>query len=186
MQGRKSCHVQQDQLVCQSSNVSTNHRPPTQRGRSLKWTSRIPVHLPAHQNQPGRRLATPSYLRKVAGSTSTWSPRWDLPFQAHDITWQIKSLSCERDAPLKSHDEVTMSWPHLRWRDFHPPSVLPLPQLLFSRGSLVDLLIRSNVSRYTEFKNVTRILTYRHGNLQQVCWPAFRSSFYGCWANVSP
>ncbi|XP_011482131.1 rab proteins geranylgeranyltransferase component A 1 isoform X1 [Oryzias latipes] len=41
-------------------------------------------------------------------------------------------------------------------------------KLLFSRGSLVDLLIRSNVSRYTEFKNVTRILTYRHGNLQQV------------------
>uniref|UniRef100_A0A3P9M8T4 Rab proteins geranylgeranyltransferase component A n=1 Tax=Oryzias latipes TaxID=8090 RepID=A0A3P9M8T4_ORYLA len=41
-------------------------------------------------------------------------------------------------------------------------------KLLFSRGSLVDLLIRSNVSRYTEFKNVTRILTYHHGNLQQV------------------
>uniref|UniRef100_A0A3B3DAD5 Rab proteins geranylgeranyltransferase component A n=1 Tax=Oryzias melastigma TaxID=30732 RepID=A0A3B3DAD5_ORYME len=41
-------------------------------------------------------------------------------------------------------------------------------KLLFSRGSLVDLLIRSNVSRYTEFKNVTRILTYRHGNLEQV------------------
>ncbi|KAM4726157.1 rab proteins geranylgeranyltransferase component A 1 [Anableps anableps] len=41
-------------------------------------------------------------------------------------------------------------------------------KLLFSRGSLVDLLIKSNVSRYAEFKNVTRILTYRHGNIQQV------------------
>ncbi|XP_008400051.1 rab proteins geranylgeranyltransferase component A 1 [Poecilia reticulata] len=41
-------------------------------------------------------------------------------------------------------------------------------KILFSRGSLVDLLIKSNVSRYAEFKNVTRILTYRHGNIEQV------------------
>ncbi|XP_054482849.1 rab proteins geranylgeranyltransferase component A 1-like, partial [Anoplopoma fimbria] len=40
--------------------------------------------------------------------------------------------------------------------------------LLFSRGSLVDLLIKSNVSRYAEFKNVTRILTYRNGAVEQV------------------
>ncbi|XP_041864824.1 rab proteins geranylgeranyltransferase component A 1 isoform X2 [Melanotaenia boesemani] len=41
-------------------------------------------------------------------------------------------------------------------------------KLMFSRGSLVDLLIKSNVSRYAEFKNVSRILTYRHGNVEQV------------------
>ncbi|KAG7237504.1 hypothetical protein INR49_032253 [Caranx melampygus] len=41
-------------------------------------------------------------------------------------------------------------------------------KLLYSRGPLVDLLIKSNVSRYAEFKNVTRILTYRHGNVEQV------------------
>lgn len=41
-------------------------------------------------------------------------------------------------------------------------------QLMFSRGSLVDLLIKSNVSRYAEFKNVTRILTYREGKVEQV------------------
>lgn len=39
---------------------------------------------------------------------------------------------------------------------------------MFSRGSLVDLLIKSNVSRYAEFKNVTRILTYREGKVEQV------------------
>lgn len=39
---------------------------------------------------------------------------------------------------------------------------------MYSRGSLVDLLIKSNVSRYAEFKNVTRILTYRHGSVEQV------------------
>lgn len=41
-------------------------------------------------------------------------------------------------------------------------------KLMFSRGSLVDLLIKSNVSRYAEFKNVTRILTYRQGKVEQV------------------
>lgn len=39
---------------------------------------------------------------------------------------------------------------------------------MYSRGSLVDLLIKSNVSRYAEFKNVTRILTYRQGRVEQV------------------
>ncbi|XP_066571017.1 rab proteins geranylgeranyltransferase component A 1 isoform X2 [Amia ocellicauda] len=41
-------------------------------------------------------------------------------------------------------------------------------KLLYSRGALVDLLIKSNVSRYAEFKNVTRILTYQNGKVQQV------------------
>ncbi|XP_053702914.1 rab proteins geranylgeranyltransferase component A 1 [Synchiropus splendidus] len=41
-------------------------------------------------------------------------------------------------------------------------------KLMYSRGALVDLLIKSNVSRYAEFKNVTRILTYRNGSVEQV------------------
>uniref|UniRef100_A0A673BSX5 Rab proteins geranylgeranyltransferase component A n=1 Tax=Sphaeramia orbicularis TaxID=375764 RepID=A0A673BSX5_9TELE len=41
-------------------------------------------------------------------------------------------------------------------------------KLMYSRGSLVDLLIKSNVSRYAEFKNVSRILTYRQGKVEQV------------------
>ncbi|KAG7273465.1 hypothetical protein CRUP_032713 [Coryphaenoides rupestris] len=41
-------------------------------------------------------------------------------------------------------------------------------KLLYSRGSLINLLIKSNVSRYAEFKNVTRVLTCHHGNIQQV------------------
>uniref|UniRef100_A0A3P8WYU8 Rab proteins geranylgeranyltransferase component A n=1 Tax=Cynoglossus semilaevis TaxID=244447 RepID=A0A3P8WYU8_CYNSE len=44
-----------------------------------------------------------------------------------------------------------------------------LRQLMFSRGSLVDLLIKSNVSRYAEFKNVSRVLTCRERRVQQVC-----------------
>ncbi len=53
-----------------------------------------------------------------------------------------------------------------------------LLQLMYSRGSLVDLLIKSNVSRYAEFKNVTRILTYRDGKVEQVC--TTHLSIYTC------
>lgn len=49
-------------------------------------------------------------------------------------------------------------------------------KLLYSRGSLIDLLIKSNVSRYAEFKNVTRILTCHHGNIEQV--PCSRSDVF--------
>ncbi|OCT67615.1 hypothetical protein XELAEV_18038916mg, partial [Xenopus laevis] len=41
-------------------------------------------------------------------------------------------------------------------------------KFLYSRGLLIELLIKSNVSRYTEFKNVTRILTYHDGKIEQV------------------
>ncbi|XP_020848585.1 rab proteins geranylgeranyltransferase component A 1-like [Phascolarctos cinereus] len=41
-------------------------------------------------------------------------------------------------------------------------------KLLYSRGLLIDLLIKSNVSRYAEFKNVTRILGYQEGSVLQV------------------
>ncbi|XP_030064890.1 rab proteins geranylgeranyltransferase component A 1 isoform X1 [Microcaecilia unicolor] len=41
-------------------------------------------------------------------------------------------------------------------------------KFLYSRGSLIDLLIKSNVSRYAEFKNVTRILTFQNGKVEQV------------------
>uniref|UniRef100_A0A8D0BNK0 Rab proteins geranylgeranyltransferase component A n=1 Tax=Salvator merianae TaxID=96440 RepID=A0A8D0BNK0_SALMN len=43
-----------------------------------------------------------------------------------------------------------------------------ISKLLYSRGLLIDLLIKSNVSRYAEFKNVTRILAFREGKVEQV------------------
>ncbi|KAL2770636.1 rab proteins geranylgeranyltransferase component A 2 [Daubentonia madagascariensis] len=41
-------------------------------------------------------------------------------------------------------------------------------KLLYSQGLLIDLLIKSNVSRYAEFKNVTRILAFWEGKVEQV------------------
>jgi len=40
------------------------------------------------------------------------------------------------------------------------------PHLLFSRGPMVELLIKSNISRYTEFKSISRILTELNGKLE--------------------
>merc|ERR1712126_532105 len=50
------------------------------------------------------------------------------------------------------------------------------PRLLFSRGDMVELLISSNISRYTEFKSVTRVMTMLDGNLEQV--PSSRSDVF--------
>ena len=50
------------------------------------------------------------------------------------------------------------------------------PRLLYSRGSMVDLLIQSNISRYTEFKSVTRVLTVLNGMLEHV--PSSRADVF--------
>ncbi|KAF8795737.1 Rab proteins geranylgeranyltransferase component like protein [Argiope bruennichi] len=42
------------------------------------------------------------------------------------------------------------------------------PKIMFSKGSLVELLISSNIARYSEFQCVTRVLTYINGQIQQV------------------
>ncbi|CAG2061863.1 unnamed protein product, partial [Timema podura] len=42
------------------------------------------------------------------------------------------------------------------------------PKLLFARGSLVELLISSNIARYAEFRSVTRVLTWLEDRLELV------------------
>lgn len=38
------------------------------------------------------------------------------------------------------------------------------PKLLYSRGPIVELLISSNIARYVEFKCISRVLTWREGD----------------------
>jgi len=56
------------------------------------------------------------------------------------------------------------------------------PRLLFSRGAMVELLISSNISRYTEFKAVTRVLTKSTGAAgdggQLQCVPTTKSDIF--------
>ncbi|KAL7979411.1 hypothetical protein Chor_004569, partial [Crotalus horridus] len=51
-----------------------------------------------------------------------------------------------------------------------------ISKLLYSRGLLIDLLIKSNVSRYAEFKNVTRILMLKDGRVEEV--PCSRADIF--------
>ncbi|KAK7865799.1 hypothetical protein R5R35_001264 [Gryllus longicercus] len=56
------------------------------------------------------------------------------------------------------------------------------PKLLFARGSLVELLISSNIARYAEFRSVTRVLTWINGRLEPV--PCSRADVFST-QNVS-
>merc|ERR1712012_168190 len=57
-----------------------------------------------------------------------------------------------------------------------------VPRLLFARGEMVELLISSNISRYTEFKAVTRVLTMLNGSLEQV--PSSRADVFNTKHNI--
>ncbi|KAI0219006.1 Rab proteins geranylgeranyltransferase component A 1 [Lamellibrachia satsuma] len=52
-----------------------------------------------------------------------------------------------------------------QWRKF---SIDLMPKVLYCRGSMVELLIKSDIAKYCEFKSVTRVLTLLNGKLQQV------------------
>ncbi|NWT00259.1 RAE2 geranylgeranyltransferase, partial [Mionectes macconnelli] len=69
------------------------------------------------------------------------------------------------ETPAKEPKKITYSQIVREGRRFNIDLV---SKLLFSRGLLIDLLIKSNVSRYAEFKNATRILAFREGKVEQV------------------
>ncbi|XP_048214029.1 rab proteins geranylgeranyltransferase component A 2 [Perognathus longimembris pacificus] len=81
-----------------------------------------------------------------------------------------KSENKPSDKPQDNADKQKrnkITYPHMvkEGRKFNIDLV---SKLLYSQGSLIDLLIKSNVSRYAEFKNVTRILAFREGKVEQV------------------
>ena len=58
-----------------------------------------------------------------------------------------------------------------------------IDRLLYSRGSMVELLISSNISRYAEFKACSRVLTVKDGKLEHV--PSSRYTFVALWQRGS-
>uniref|UniRef100_A0A8C1S4L4 Rab proteins geranylgeranyltransferase component A n=1 Tax=Cyprinus carpio TaxID=7962 RepID=A0A8C1S4L4_CYPCA len=73
--------------------------------------------------------------------------------------------SSPADPPVEVEKKITYQKLVKEGRRFNIDLV---SKLMYSRGALVDLLIKSNVSRYAEFKNIGRILTYRNGKVEQV------------------
>ncbi|RWS11124.1 rab proteins geranylgeranyltransferase component A 2-like isoform X2 [Dinothrombium tinctorium] len=52
------------------------------------------------------------------------------------------------------------------------------PRLLFSRGSMVDILVQSNISRYLEFKPLTRLLSYLKESRELIDVPCSRADVF--------
>ncbi|KAM9110541.1 rab proteins geranylgeranyltransferase component A 2 [Megaptera novaeangliae] len=77
---------------------------------------------------------------------------------------EIKPI-LEDNSDLPKRNRITYSQIVEEGRRFNIDLV---SKLLYSQGLLIDLLIKSNVSRYAEFKNVTRILAFREGKVEQV------------------
>lgn len=64
---------------------------------------------------------------------------------------------------------ITEQWSQAKLKKEYRKFNLDLaPKLLFARGSLVELLISSNIARYAEFRSVTRVLTWLDGRLEPV------------------
>ncbi|XP_062513686.1 rab proteins geranylgeranyltransferase component A 1-like isoform X2 [Corticium candelabrum] len=79
-------------------------------------------------------------------------------------------------ASVSQPDTQPVTWSAIKdqWRRFNIDLV---PKFLFCRGAMVELLIKSTISRYLEFKAVVKFLTYRlDGTLQQV--PQSRSDVF--------
>ncbi|KAK8731812.1 hypothetical protein OTU49_007276 [Cherax quadricarinatus] len=93
-------------------------------------------------------------------------------------------INKESQAKLETKDEAQhcRTWSQDDVRDLSRKFNLDLaPKLLYSRGSLVELLISSNVARYAEFKCITRVLTWvasREGEGNLLVVPCTRSDVF--------
>lgn len=83
----------------------------------------------------------------------------------NDKLWcQAKIKTLGRKFNLDLAPKVSMT----SFKIFENAYFINLLQLLFSRGTLVELLISSNISRYAEFRCVNRILTWQSNKLETV------------------
>ncbi|RXN05851.1 rab s geranylgeranyltransferase component A 2-like protein [Labeo rohita] len=78
---------------------------------------------------------------------------------------ESQATSSPADPPVEVEKKITYQKLVKEGRRFNIDLV---SKLMYARGALVDLLIKSNVSRYAEFKNIGRILTCRNGKVEQV------------------
>lgn len=86
--------------------------------------------------------------------------------QTEDSPKESKDGLTETEATLKHNDKL---WCQAKIKTMGRKFNLDLaPKLLFSRGTLVELLISSNISRYAEFRCVNRILTWQFDKLETV------------------
>ncbi|XP_069749506.1 rab proteins geranylgeranyltransferase component A 1 isoform X2 [Narcine bancroftii] len=105
-------------------------------------------------------------------SSNTSDPSLAKEFIADDASSvELKGEDTEDTTEISAHEvkkqtkEITCSHIIKNSRKFN---IDITSKFLYSRGSLVDLLIKSNVSRYAEFKNINRILLFQEEKVELV------------------
>ncbi|NXW41912.1 RAE1 geranylgeranyltransferase, partial [Nyctiprogne leucopyga] len=127
---------------------------------------------------PGMESALPETESQEPGEATDTEPASAVEGNETEIASQNESSDSTASAPELGKTEaapseispqepkkITYSQVVREGRRFNIDLV---SKLLYSRGLLIDLLIKSNVSRYAEFKNATRILAFREGKVEQV------------------
>uniref|UniRef100_A0A8C4QHV8 Rab proteins geranylgeranyltransferase component A n=1 Tax=Eptatretus burgeri TaxID=7764 RepID=A0A8C4QHV8_EPTBU len=79
---------------------------------------------------------------------------------AEEVSEDLEKPSEDQQKPLLNREYVVSNS-----RKFN---IDLAPKVLFARGDLVELLCHSKVSRYLDFKSVSRVLTHLNGHLMQV------------------
>lgn len=102
--------------------------------------------------------------------------------------WLCPEEKSEEESVEKEPDVVEKNNSSTEWtikkikNEFRRFNLDLCPKMLFSKGSLVELLISSNIARYAEFKSVNRVLTWRNNRLEPV--PCSRADVFAT-KNVS-
>ncbi|NXY30384.1 RAE1 geranylgeranyltransferase, partial [Pomatorhinus ruficollis] len=118
---------------------------------------------PEPEQAPGTEAARAAPGAEAgAAPGSGAAPSTDLGESAPD---PAKTEAAPSESAAQEPKKITYSQIVREGRRFNIDLV---SKLLYSRGLLIDLLIKSNVSRYAEFKNATRVLAFREGKVEQV------------------
>jgi len=130
-----------------------HHVPPTDDNIEREKTNNLDPAVSTNAGLSESEGATAEAEKDIDGGTSTAS--------------QVPS-----DTP-----KVQTRWPkHKVMANSRKFNLDLTPRLLYSRGSMVELLISSNISRYAEFKACSRVLTVKDGKLEHV--PSSRADVF--------
>lgn len=139
--------------------------------------------LSENLENPGNTL---DQIQDCPPTKSLENPEKSEDFASNPDQIQDLSLSEEPEHPdenskiptlnLQIHERPRPKWTKSRLIQERMFNLDLTPRLLYSRGSMVDLLIQSNISRYTEFKSVSRVLTILNGVLEHV--PSSRADVF--------
>lgn len=97
---------------------------------------------------------------------------------ASKLSEESKDSETAQSKALESSEETKKEWTVGDIKDDWRRFCLDLsPKVLFCCGEIIELLIRSDVARYCEFRTVSRVLTLLKGKLESV--PCSRADVFG-------